>query len=72
MDGITATRRIREIERERGAQPTPIIMLSANALPEHVEASRSAGADRHLAKPVSPPQLFAALQAAIEGQRRAA
>ena len=72
MDGITATRRIREFERERGAAPTPIIMLSANAMPEHVEASRSAGADRHLAKPVSPPQLFAALRAAMQGDSRAA
>ena len=72
MDGLTATRMIREFERESGARPTPIIMLSANALPEHIEASREAGADRHLAKPVSPAQLFDTLQAALAGDLRAA
>ncbi|WP_337187135.1 ATP-binding protein [Phenylobacterium sp.] len=72
MDGLTATRRIRAFERESGANPTPIIMLSANALPEHIEASREAGADRHLAKPVSPAQLFDTLQAALTGGLRAA
>jgi signal transduction histidine kinase/ActR/RegA family two-component response regulator len=65
MDGISATRRIRELERQAGVAPTPIIMLSANTHPEHVEASRAAGADRHLAKPVSPQQLYAALQDAV-------
>ncbi len=72
MDGLTATRRIREIEHERGLKPTPIIMLSANALPEHVAASRAAGADRHLAKPVSPVLLFEALATAIAPEGRAA
>jgi two-component system CheB/CheR fusion protein len=72
MDGLTATRRIREFERARGGRTTPIIMLSANALPEHVAASRDAGADRHLAKPVSPAQLFATLRAAFDGELDAA
>ena len=68
MDGIAATRRIREIEAARSSPRTPILMLTANVLPEHVEASRLAGADRHLAKPISPQLLFGALQSAVEGQ----
>lgn len=72
MDGLTATRRIRALEQDSGAAPTPIIILSANALPEHIAASRDAGADRHLAKPVSPSLLIAALRSAMDGERDAA
>jgi len=36
-------------------------MLTANALPEHVAASRAAGADRHLEKPVTLAALLEAL-----------
>ncbi len=61
MDGVTATRAIRAIESRDGRAPTPIIMLTANSLPEHVEASLAAGADFHLPKPISPSALFDAL-----------
>ena len=61
MDGTTATRAIRDLERRNGLPRTPIIMLTANSLPVHVEASFEAGADLHLPKPVTPPALFAAL-----------
>ena len=57
MDGLTAVREIREHERRSGLAPTPIAILSANALPEHVEAAIEAGADEHLAKPVRPADL---------------
>ena len=61
MDGLTATRLIREREAASGAAPALIIMLTANAMDEHVEAARQAGADLHVAKPLRPAQLFAAL-----------
>jgi CheY-like chemotaxis protein len=61
MDGLTATRAIREYELSRAAQPTPIFMLTANALAEHLEASRRAGADRHLTKPITADKLLSAL-----------
>ncbi|MET0337858.1 MAG: response regulator, partial [Caulobacter sp.] len=64
MDGLTATRRIRAMEAERSQSRTPILMLTACALPEHVEASRAAGADQHLTKPIQPASLFAALREA--------
>jgi CheY-like chemotaxis protein len=63
MDGLTATRAIRDLERAEGWEPTPIIMLTANVLPEHVGAALAAGANRHLGKPVSPQALIAALMA---------
>ena len=53
MDGLEATRRIRSWEAETGRRAMPIHVVSANFLPEHIEASRAAGADGHIPKPVS-------------------
>jgi len=61
MDGLEATRRIRETEAAAGRASTPIVMLTANALPEHVAASHAAGADRHLEKPVTLAGLLEAM-----------
>ena len=36
-------------------------MLTANSLPQHIEASLEAGADLHLPKPMNPKALFEAL-----------
>jgi signal transduction histidine kinase/ActR/RegA family two-component response regulator len=51
MDGLTATREIRLHEAAMGLERTAIVMLTANALPEHIVAAQAAGADLHLAKP---------------------
>jgi signal transduction histidine kinase/AmiR/NasT family two-component response regulator len=51
MDGLSATRAIRAEEAAKGRPRTPIVMLSANVMPEHIEAGRAAGADGHLGKP---------------------
>ncbi len=61
MDGLTATRKLRAHEAAQGLERTPVISLTANALPEHVEASLAAGADRHLAKPIRPDTLIGAV-----------
>jgi CheY-like chemotaxis protein len=61
MDGLTAITHIRAFEQREGLARTPILVLSANALPEHVQAAGEAGADGHLAKPITPPTLLAAL-----------
>jgi len=58
MDGVTAVRTIRALEAELGRPKTPIIMVSANAQPHDVHESQSAGADAHVAKPVSAGHLF--------------
>jgi PAS domain S-box-containing protein len=60
MDGLAATRAIREFEAS-GRRPTPVIMLSANAMAEHRLQAAEAGADLHLAKPVTPAALLAAI-----------
>jgi CheY-like chemotaxis protein len=75
MDGYTATREIRAYEGSHGQPRTPVIVVSANARPEDVDASRAAGADHHLAKPVDVTALFAAMNeavAAVEAQAQEA
>lgn len=75
MDGLTAIRAIRHDERARRCPPTPIWALSANALPEHIEASMAAGADGHLTKPISGAALVEVLMKAceqVEARERAA
>ncbi|WP_374513828.1 ATP-binding protein [Brevundimonas sp.] len=58
MDGLTATREIRLHEAAMGLPRTPVVMLTANALPEHIAAAEAAGADRHLAKPFDAAELL--------------
>jgi signal transduction histidine kinase/NO-binding membrane sensor protein with MHYT domain/CheY-like chemotaxis protein len=62
MDGLEATRRIRAWEHEAGRPRTPLYIVSANGLAEHVAAGRAAGADGHFNKPVVVAELLAALQ----------
>jgi CheY-like chemotaxis protein len=61
MDGLTAILAIREQEAAEGRERTPIYALTANAMPEHAEASRRAGADDHLTKPIAAEALIAAV-----------
>ena len=63
MDGLTATAQLRIMERDLGAARTPVIMLTANALDEHVRASLVAGADLHLSKPLHAAELLDAVAA---------
>ncbi|RZJ97027.1 MAG: response regulator [Brevundimonas sp.] len=65
MDGLTATRAIRALEAQRGAASTPIVMLSANAMSEHREEARLAGADLHVAKPITAESLLAGIEQAV-------
>jgi signal transduction histidine kinase/ActR/RegA family two-component response regulator len=66
MDGLTAIREIRRAEHDAVRPRRPIIVLSANASAEDVAASRVAGADGHLGKPIRPEVLLAALAQAAE------
>jgi signal transduction histidine kinase/ActR/RegA family two-component response regulator len=67
MDGLSATRAIRAREAASGAPPVLVVMLTANAMEEHIAAAEAAGADLHLAKPLHPAQL---LEALARAQRR--
>jgi len=65
MDGLEATQAIRAFERETRRNRTPIVMLSANALAEHVSKAVAAGAEFHLAKPVTAEGLIQAIERAL-------
>lgn len=66
MDGLTATRLIREAEARLGRPRTPIISLTANAMSHQIQASLDAGADGHLAKPITSEGLFSVIQNALD------
>ncbi|MBF0423363.1 MAG: CHASE domain-containing protein [Magnetococcales bacterium] len=63
MDGYTATRLIREWERENQRQPVPIVALTAHAFAENERQSMEAGCSAHLTKPISKPRLLEAVAA---------
>ncbi|HJV42427.1 hybrid sensor histidine kinase/response regulator [Caulobacter sp.] len=56
MDGLAATRAIRG--QEAPGHRTPIIMLSANAMAGHRQDALLAGADLHVAKPITVAALL--------------
>ena len=64
MDGLEATKDIREMDR-KDAQSIPIIALTANAFDEDVQRSMQAGLNAHLSKPVEPDNLFETLESLI-------
>lgn len=61
MDGLTATRVIRQREAQASSTRTPIIALTANALSGDRERCLEAGMDDYLAKPFGIAQLRAAI-----------
>ena len=64
MDGLEATRCIRNMEKE-DAKSIPIIALTANAFDEDVQRSIQAGLNAHLIKPVEPDALYETLEKLI-------
>jgi response regulator RpfG family c-di-GMP phosphodiesterase len=60
MDGIEATRTIRELERARGTH-TPIIALTAHAMTGDRDRCLAAGMDRYMSKPIQIDAVAAAL-----------
>ncbi|MEG2084992.1 MAG: response regulator, partial [Clostridia bacterium] len=61
MDGITATKSIRQM-RKKDAKTIPIIAMTANAFDEDIEKTKSAGMNAHLAKPIEPALLYQTIQ----------
>jgi CheY-like chemotaxis protein len=55
MDGLEATRRIRELES--GARRTPIVALTADAMKGTLERCLQAGMDDYLTKPLDAAKL---------------
>ena len=53
MDGLDATRRIRDREQQDELDRTPIVAMTAHAMAEHRENSLQAGMDDHMTKPIN-------------------
>ena len=62
MDGLTATRVIRGLERTDAAD-IPIIAMTANAYEEDIKKARDAGMNLHLSKPINADDLLKELGA---------
>ncbi len=60
MDGLTATRVIRALDRA-DAKTIPIIALTANAYAEDAKKAKEAGMNEHIAKPINAPQMLKAM-----------
>jgi CheY-like chemotaxis protein len=72
MDGMTATRRIRAEERERGLPPIPIAAVTANAFDDDKAQAIDAGCDAFLSKPISRKRLFDMLEKMLTRRARVA
>ncbi len=67
MDGLTATREIRKLDRP-DAKTIPIIALTANAFDEDVKQCLQAGMNAHLSKPIHIELLKKTLGRVISSQ----
>ena len=63
MDGLTATKLIRDIQNnDKYFKDLPIIALSANALVGDRQKSLDAGMNEHISKPIVPNELFSTIK----------
>ena len=62
MDGIAATREIRQREQRENLPRIPIIAMTANAMESDREACLEAGMDDYISKPIKADQLYEQLQ----------
>lgn len=64
MDGLTAVRQIRALDRA-DAKTIPIAAMSANAFSDDVKRSLSAGMNAHISKPIDENKLISAVEKII-------
>ena len=67
MDGLSAARAIRSMER-KDATVIPIIAMTANAFDEDRRRSREAGMDRHLDKPLDPQEIIRTINECVKSR----
>ncbi len=66
MDGLTATRKIREMGTAK-ALSIPIVAMTANAFKEDADACRAAGMNEHIGKPIDTAELMRIIGAFLKG-----
>ena len=65
MDGLQATERIRQTDREDAVR-IPIIAMTANAFESDIKMCIQSGMNAHLSKPIEPQRLFQVLSAWVK------
>lgn len=70
MDGLTATRAIRDWEATTKTPRIPIVAFTAHASAEEAQKALNHGCDSHLTKPVRRANLLETVQKIIKDQRR--
>jgi signal transduction histidine kinase/CheY-like chemotaxis protein len=70
LNGIEATKRILEMEKERNLPHTPIVALTANALKGDRERFLNAGMDEYLTKPIDKDRLIFTISEQIEKKEK--
>jgi CheY-like chemotaxis protein len=70
LDGMGATRAIREREAATGRRRIPIIALTANVMSHQIAAYFEAGMDQFVGKPIEIGELFAAMDAVQYDQEK--
>ena len=68
MDGAAAASLIRRMEAATARPRTPIIALTASAMPHQIADYLAAGMDAHVAKPIEAQRLYEALATVLEGR----
>ena len=66
MDGLEATRKIRQHETAAGGERIPIVAMTANAMQGDKERCLEAGMDGYVSKPVKPEALYAEIQRVMQ------
>lgn len=69
MNGLEATRAIREKERQTGGH-IPIIAMTAHAMKNHMERCLQAGMDGYLSKPMRGEELYEKIERVTAGVER--
>jgi PAS domain S-box-containing protein len=69
MDGLAAARQIREEERTTGRRRVPIVAVTANVYETDRMATRDAGMDGFVAKPIVRQELAAVLASVLHPER---
>jgi PAS domain S-box-containing protein len=69
LDGLAATRAVRELEHQQHRPPLPIIALTANAMKGDEDRCLEAGMNGYLAKPVTLERLRREIRRVVETSR---
>lgn len=66
MDGLTATKAIRQIEASQGRKPCRVVMLTADSGEFHRQTAKAIGADDHMPKPIQRERLIATVLSVLK------